>query len=122
MAHAEAIGDVVYFGVERKKAALGPWFGPGALLDQVVHFGDGVQSLGQLLGKTQRPGQAGRRIGVDGQHVVPGVGIDLGQQGRQRRLSHTPLAANSDLHKSSPRSCVSHRPIIPYHSDSRFGI
>jgi hypothetical protein len=30
---------------------------------------------------------------------VPGNHVDLGQQGSQRRLSHTPLSANSQFHR-----------------------
>jgi len=99
MRHAEAIGDVVDARVDLEEATYGPGLGAGALLDQVVHLGDRAQPGAQLGWEAERPGQAGRRVGVRGQHHAPCVGVHLSQQRRQRRLAHSSLAGNRQLHR-----------------------
>jgi hypothetical protein len=99
MQDAESFGNVIYARVDGEKAAdLSP-LGSSALKDQVIHFGDRGELGTQFIRKTQRPGQTGRWIRVNGEYLFPFIGVDLSKQGSEGGFAHAAFAGDSEFHR-----------------------
>ena len=92
----ELVGQVGDVGVELIEAVL--VVGAGALLGELLHFGDGDDGVDLFLAQPQRQTQVGVRIDVGGEDRAPFVGVQPRERGGQRRLADAALAGDSYFH------------------------
>ena len=93
---AELVRQVRDLGVQLVEGVAG--VGGGALLGQLLHFGDGDDGVDLLLRQAQGQTQIGVRVHVGGQDGASLIGVQSGQGGGQGGLAHAALAGYCDFH------------------------
>ena len=92
----ELFGEVGDLGVQLIEAVLVVC--AGALLGELLHFGDGDDGVDLFFRETERQTQIGVRVDVGSENRPAFVGVESCKSGRKRGLADAALAGDSYFH------------------------